>query len=80
MQFGAFAQQQNALAMHDALTQLLAGPKGDALPPEQRHPRIEFDGRLHRVLLGGFDKRAAAQDAATTLKQLLDQEAVLYKR
>lgn len=80
VQFGAFAQEQNAQALRDTLTELLAGPKGDALPTAQRHPRIAFDGRLHRVLLGGFADRAAAQAAAVNLKERLSREAVLYKR
>jgi len=80
VQFGAFAQLPHAQALSDALTAQLAGPAGDTLPPAQRHPRVQSDAGLHRVLVGAFASRAAAQAAAATLKSLLSREAVLFKR
>jgi len=80
VQFGAFAQLPNAQALSDALTAQLAGPAGDTLPAAQRHPRVQSEAGMHRVLVGGFASRAAAQAAALTLKSLLSREAVLFKR
>jgi hypothetical protein len=50
------------------------------LPESSRHPRIEFDGRLHRVLVGVFDARGAAQRGAHELQQHLARATAIYQR
>jgi len=79
VQLGAFAVQAHAEALRDEVTTLLARPDAEALPAASRHPRIEFDGRLHRVLVGTFDVRAAAQRGATQLRRYLARDTSLYQ-
>jgi hypothetical protein len=43
-------------------------------------PRVEQDGAVHRVLIGAFAERGAAQQFATRIERLLARETVLYAR
>jgi len=79
VQLGAFAQAANAEALREQVRALLAGPGADALPAANRAVRIESDGRLHRVLVGGFEQRAAAQDSARQLKAFLGRDTTVYR-
>ncbi len=80
VQFGAFRVAEHARALCERLNFLLAAPEAPALPADSRHPRVEFDGHLHRVLLGGFGARATAQAAARPLERYLARATTLYRR
>jgi rare lipoprotein A len=79
VQLGAFSVLANAEALRDALTARLARTDADILPADSRHPRIEFDGRLHHVLVGAFAARAGAQRSARDLRRLLSRDTTLYR-
>jgi rare lipoprotein A len=80
VQLGAFAVLANAEALRDQLAALLARPEAEKLPAASRQPRIEFDGRLHRVLVGAFDVRGTAQSGARQLQRYLSRDTALYQR
>jgi cell division septation protein DedD len=77
---GAFTVPANAQALAEQLRSLLAGPGSEALPADSRQVRVEFDGRLHRVLVGAYARRGAAQGSARQLKQFLDRETAIYQQ
>jgi len=79
IQFGAFRVAEHAQAFRDRLDNLLAAPEASDLPPGSRHARIEFDGQLHRVLVGGFRARDAALAAAQPLEHFLARASTLYR-
>jgi cell division septation protein DedD len=80
VQLGAFALLANAQALRDQVATLLARPEAEQLPAANRQPRIEFDGRLHRVLVGTFDARSTAQRDASQLRRYLARDTALYQR
>jgi len=80
VQLGAFAVTANAEALRDRVALLLSAPEADGLPPAARAPRVEFDGRLSRVLIGSLGDRATAQAWAQQLERFLVRQTVLYAR
>ncbi len=80
VQLGAFAVPANAEALRDRLALLLSAPEADGLPPSARTPRVEYDGKLNRVLIGSLDDRTLAQAWAQQLGRFLVRETVLYAR
>jgi rare lipoprotein A len=80
VQVGAFAQAANAAALRERIAVLFEqSPEPDLASPE-RMPRVEQDGAVHRVLIGSFAERGAAQQFATRIERLLARETVLYAR
>lgn len=79
VQLGAFAVQANAETLRDEVGTLLAKPEARKLPPASRTARIEFDGHLHHVLVGGYGARDGAQKLARRLQQLLGRDTTIYQ-
>ncbi len=76
VQLGAFAQAGNAEALRDRLALLLGG--ADGFNADERAPRVQRDGGVHRVLVGQFGRRDEAQALAARLERALDRETSLY--
>jgi len=80
VQLGAFTVPANAEALRERLALLLAAPEAGHLPAGARVPRVEFDGRHSRVLIGKMSDRASAQAWAQQIQRYLLRDAVLYAR
>lgn len=76
VQLGAFEQAANADALRDRLALLLGS--GDGFSAEERAPRVQRDGNVHRVLIGRFGRRDEAQALAVRLERALDRDTSLY--
>jgi rare lipoprotein A len=76
VQLGAFDVAANADALRDRLALLLSSADGFAA--EERAPRVQRDGGVHRVLLGQFGRRDDAQALATRLERALERDTSLY--
>jgi rare lipoprotein A len=76
VQLGAFEVAANADALRDRLALLLSNADGFAA--NERAPRVQRDGGVHRVLLGQFGRRDEAQALATRLERALDRDTSLY--
>jgi cell division protein FtsN len=76
VQLGAFEVAANADAMRDRLALLLSS--ADGLAADERAPRVQRDGGVHRVLVGQFSRRDEAQALATRLERALDRDTSLY--
>jgi rare lipoprotein A len=80
VQVGAFAQAANAAALRERVAVLLEQSAEADLAGPERMPRVEQDGAVHRVLVGAFAERGAAQQFAVLLERLLARETVPYAR
>ncbi len=78
VQLGAFAVSANAEALRDRLALLLSSPEAAGLPAAARAPRVEFDGRISRVLIGSLGDRASAQAWSERLERFLLRDTALY--
>lgn len=79
VQLGAFSQEANAEALAGRTAALLAFLESpDALPA--RAPRIEKDGSVYRVLVGGTPDRDAALSLARELEKVLERPTTLLLR
>jgi rare lipoprotein A len=76
VQLGAFEQAANADALRDRLALLLGS--GDGFSAEERAPRVQRDGSVHRVLIGQFGRREEAQALAARLERALHRDTSLY--
>jgi rare lipoprotein A len=79
IQLGAFALPDHAQALASTVGALLAGPGAEALPAANRAVRVAFDGRLHRVLVGGYADRSGAQRGARQLQEFLGRDTTVYR-
>jgi rare lipoprotein A len=79
VQLGAFSQEANAEALAGRTAALLAFVEPtDAMPV--RVPRIEKDGGVYRVLVGGTHDRDAALSLARELEKVLERPTTLLLR
>ena len=78
VQLGAFAVSANAEALRERLALLLSSPEAAGLPAAARMPRVEFDGRINRVLIGNLGDRATAQAWSERLERFLLRDTALY--
>ncbi len=76
VQLGAFGQAANAEALRERLALLLGGSEG--FSAEERTPRVQSDGNVHRVLIGQFGRRDEAQALAARLERALERDTSLY--
>jgi rare lipoprotein A len=76
VQLGAFEQAGNAEALRERLGLLLSS--ADGFSAEERAPRVQRDGAVHRVLIGQFGRRDDAQALAARLERALDRDTSLY--
>jgi rare lipoprotein A len=79
VQLGAFSIADNAEALRERVAVLL-DQNGNGLSIAERSPRVEHEGGVFRVLIGGLTDRGAAQMLADRLERLLDRETALYLR
>jgi cell division septation protein DedD len=79
VQLGVFSQEANAEALAGRTAALLAFLEpADASPA--RMPRIEKDGGVYRVLVGGTHDREAALSLARELEKVLERPTTLLLR
>lgn len=78
IQLGVFAQVDHASAFCQHLAARLATTQTTGRAPQEQHPRVEFDGRLYRILLGRYTQRDLARDRSRELRELLTQDTALY--
>lgn len=76
VQLGAFEAAANAQALRDRIGLLLG--QSDGFSVEERSPRVEYDGGLHRVLIGQLATRGEAQALAARLERALDRPTALH--
>jgi rare lipoprotein A len=79
VQLGAFAQESNAEALAGRTAALLAFlDEADVLAATA--PRVERDGTVYRVLVGGASDRESAQQLARELERVLERPATVVAR
>ncbi len=78
VQLGAFSAAANAQALRERIALLLAAPEAGDVPRGARSPRVEFDGRLHRVLIGSLGDRDTARNWSEHLQRFLARDTALY--